>query len=618
MNDQQLPKPTISPQPTPTNLKQGQDQQITAPKADGNEMPPPSAMKQPAPPAAPTPAQAPTPAPAPTPAQAQAPIPTAVPQAQSRLQPQQQSQMTNPVLPPTSLSALSSMSSTQLPEGQPPTQGEPLPDLSRREGDIRAQASLPQQPQKARPASALEDPAEKNPKFAKAKNPIFKYLPFVGIAIVVLAVLGFAAMKFLGGGSQSVSTDPGTGGTAGQGGGAAAPTQQVTIEYWGLWEPNEVMNELISDFESKNQGIQVKYVNQSHKDYRQRLQTAIASGNGPDIFRFHASWVPMLKDNLASIPTSVISPTQFKEIYYPVASKQLQSNGQIVGIPSMYDGVALLYNKDILSAAGENPPTSWSDMRTLASKLTVRSGDTVTRAGVALGSASNVDHFSDILAILMLQNGADLAQPNSVYSRDAFKFYTNFLIQDKVWSETLPNSTVAFARGDVAMIFAPSWRIHEILAMNPNMNLGVAPVPSLGEEKIAWATYWAEGMSAVGKNKEASALFLKYLTSKEALTVAYSAASQVRAFGEIYPRIDMANDLADDEYLAAYLEDALIAEGWYLSSSTHDNGINDLLIKYYEDAINAMVKDRKDAESVLTTVDSGTKQVLRQYGVSAQ
>ena len=53
-----------------------------------------------------------------------------------------------------------------------------------------------------------------------------------------------------------------------------------------------------------------------------------------------------------------------------------------------------------------------------------------------------------------------------------------------------------------------------------------------------------------------------------------------------------------------------------MSSFTHDNGINDQIIKYYEDAVTAIAVDGKKATSVQTTLDAGVSQVLRQYGVS--
>lgn len=430
----------------------------------------------------------------------------------------------------------------------------------------------------------------------------------------MVGVVGFVLSRFLGGSSpQPVAETPTQEEEAGVGR-QVVPGEEVVLQYWGLWEPEEVMSDILADFERQNPGVRVDYVQQSSRDYRERLQTAIAAGQGPDVFRFHASWTPMLRAELAPIPSSVISGSEFGETFYPVASQQLQSGGQVVGVPLMYEGLALIYNTEIFQTANLDPPSTWAELQTVARQLTIRtSGGGIERAGAALGNTSNVEHFSDILALLMLQNNADFANPNSPEARDALRFYTNFATgSNPVWGSDLPMSSVAFAREDVAMIFAPSWRILEILTMNPDVPIGVAPVPQLSDERIAWASYWAEGVSARSQHQELAAELVGFLAEPEVLRQFYDAASQVRYFGEIYPRQDMADELADDPLVGAYLQDAPYAQSWYLNSYTHDNGLNDQIIKYYEDAVNAIVGGSRP-DDVLTTLDQGTQQVLRQY-----
>ena len=396
-------------------------------------------------------------------------------------------------------------------------------------------------------------------------------------------------------------------------------TQISTVTYWGLWEDSQILKQVIADFESKNPSIKIDYRKQSHQDYRERLQQAIDSGNGPDIFRYHVSWVPMLSTSLAAMPSSVMSLTEYKQIFYPAASTNLQVGGQIVGIPMMYDGLALFYNKEMLKTANLDVPTTWAELRTAANKLTVpsnlneRRSDNITRAGLAIGNAGNVDNFSDILALLIIQNGGNPANANSQYVKDAITFYTNFVKQDKVWSDRLANSTTAFARGDVAMILAPSWRVHEVKNLNPNLDFAVARVPQLDSENPAsWATFWAEGVSAKSKNKDAAWAFLKYLSTPEVLRKFYNDASQYRAFGEVYSRTDMASELQSSELVGAYLADAPIAKSWYMSSFTHDNGLNDQIIKYYEDAINAVLSSTS-VEKALETAATGVTSVISKY-----
>jgi multiple sugar transport system substrate-binding protein len=301
-----------------------------------------------------------------------------------------------------------------------------------------------------------------------------------------------------------------------------------------------------------------------------------------------------------------------------VATEQLTLNNKIVGVPLMYDGLSLYYNKEMLKAANVEPPKTWAELKALADSLTVpsnkaeRGRGTLQRAGLAIGNATNVEHFSDIFGLLVLQNGGDLAQPNSTEVRDALLFYTNFVKEDKVWSDAMPSSTVAFSRGDVAMMFAPSWRALDIKAMNPELDFGVAPLPQLSDKRLAWASYWAEGVNAKSKNQTGAWTFIKFLSEPENLEKFYSAASQVRTFGEPYSRTDMAGSLSADPILGALLSDAPVATSWYLNSFTHDNGLNDQLIKYYGDAINATL-DGTTVEETLETLDAGVTQVLRQY-----
>jgi hypothetical protein len=51
----------------------------------------------------------------------------------------------------------------------------------------------------------------------------------------------------------------------------------------------------------------------------------------------------------------------------------------------------------------------------------------------------------------------------------------------------------------------------------------------------------------------------------------------------------MANELSEDELLGAYVADAPFAQSFPMTSFTHDNGLNDQLIQYYADAINAVL-----------------------------
>lgn len=401
--------------------------------------------------------------------------------------------------------------------------------------------------------------------------------------------------------------------------------KEITLTYWGLWEPEEVVKGVILDWEKDHPGIKINYLRQNHKEYRERLQSALARNEGPDLFRFHITWLPMLKNELEPMPASVMSASQAETSFYPVVAENLRSGTNYLGLPLMIDNLALYYNEDIFQAAGKSPPTTWEDLRQTAADLTVKdeSGN-IQIAGVGLGTTSNVDHWSDILGLMMLQNGADLSNPAECSQQagkevclgvDALTFYTIFK-SDGVWSESLPTTTQAFAAGKLAMYFGPSWRVFDLEALNPNLKFKIMPVPQLPEVNTNWATFWVEGVASKSKFKNEAWEFLKFLSLPETLEKLYAAASNTRVFGEPYPRVEMADKLKSSPLLAPFLNQASKAKTWYLCSDTYDNGINDRMIKYYEDAVNA-INSGKPAKASLQTTTEGIAQLLTQYGISS-
>lgn len=345
---------------------------------------------------------------------------------------------------------------------------------------------------------------------------------------------------------------------------------------------------------------------------------AVEKGEGPDIFRFHNTWLPMMKEYLAPVPKKVMSDSEFEATFYPVALKDLKFQGQYYGLPLEIDGLALFYNESILKAAGYSPPTTWEEFQNQALALTVKdeSGRIVT-SGTALGTANNIEHFSDILGLIMLQNGVDLKNPNSTKGVEAFTYYRMFAEPPQnTWDETLDNSILAFAAGEVAMIFAPSWEVFVIQAMNPNLDFKIVPVPQLHGVNITWSSYWVEGVSSKSKYQDAAFEFLKYLTSKEIMVAFYTEAAKSRLFGEPYSRVDLASTLLNNPHVGPFITQAPNAESFYMCSRTFDNGINDRIIKYYEDAINSLSLGTSP-QSALETAAKGVQQVLASYSLVA-
>lgn len=394
--------------------------------------------------------------------------------------------------------------------------------------------------------------------------------------------------------------------------------KKVTIKFWGLWESASTMNQIINDYAKTNPNVTVIYEKKSPQQYRETTETQINSQKGPDIFVYHNTWVPMLRQELAEMPSSVVGANDFKKNYYPTAVNDLKNPAKkLVGVPSGIDGLGLYWNEDIFKAAGiASPPATWQQLAEIAQRLSVKdTAGNIRTAGAALGTASNVDHFSDILGLMIIQNGGDLASPTDQLSADSLDYYTHFSKgQTRVWDETMPASTVAFAGGNLAMYFGPSWRAAEFKNANPLLNFKVAPVPQLEGGKIAWASYWAYGVSSKSETQEESWKFVKYLQDDQTLIKLYSEASKTpgRLFGEPYPKVSLGQKLTSDPIVGAFVTDAPYMRSFPMASRTFDNGLNDQIIKAYEDAVNSNLSGTA-AGKALETAAKNITNILNRF-----
>lgn len=452
---------------------------------------------------------------------------------------------------------------------------------------------------------------------------IDKKMLMIGGGVVLAVVIIFSLVKFIMG---NLSGKP----------------KDVTLNYWGLWEDSTVLQGVIAEYEAKNPGVKIVYKMNQKTDYRSRLQGRLekdpSEGDVPDIFRFHSSWASMLGEKLAFVPAETAKNIGLDTDYYDVYKNDLKYNGQYFGIPLMYDGLAMFYNKDLINAAADvQLPKSWWDLETAAAKLTVRDQNTgeVKVAGAAIGLVDNVDHWSDIVGLMLKQSGANILvndEANNKKIKDVLNFYTLFRTKDKVWDESLPSSTELFAKGKLAFYFGPSWRVFNIEDMKvPGLNYEITSVPQLPTlegaansgsttknadlSQIQWATYWAEGVNSRSKNQAEAWKFLEYLSSKETLEKFYATASQIRAFGEIYPRKSMADSIGSNLKVKPFIETANDASSGFLSSRTWDDGLNDNMIKYFGDAINSMLTKNQTADQVMGPLRDGIEQLKTRYSL---
>lgn len=429
----------------------------------------------------------------------------------------------------------------------------------------------------------------------------------IGLVVLVLVLLGFLFF------SRRQKQQP----------------KHITLEYWGLQKTPAVIQPLIDEYQASHPNVTINYTQSSTIEYLDRLQASLKNGTGPDIFRLHNTWVPQLFSLLSQAPSEVLSLSDFTTAFYPTAKQDLVFGNRIYGLPLEIDGLAMIVNEKILRDNNKPIPASWDELRQTAiavSKCTTPNGkctakDRLVTAGAALGIPENVDHWQEVLAVLLMQNGVKLSAPSSKEAIDVLDFYANFVKKDHVWDASLPKSTQAFIQGKVAIVFVPSWRFLEILTQAKGFRTGIYPLPQIpydpnrGESAVSWASYWAESVSKSSPNSAQAWDFLRFLSSRESQLKLYQLTSTSQPFGPPPAHKDLQSSPLLHPYLTPYLSQAPFARSWYSVADTFDgpSGINSKFNQVYQDALLKSISG--SASEGLRLLTEGTTRILASYGL---
>jgi multiple sugar transport system substrate-binding protein len=338
----------------------------------------------------------------------------------------------------------------------------------------------------------------------------------------------------------------------------------------------------------------------------------------------------MFKDVLAPVPQTIYSTSDYEKTFYPTTKHDLKVGNNYVGIPLEIDTLALFINTDMFQAAGLQTPKTWLDVRTAAKALTVTDKATgqIQTAGAALGTYDNVDGAADIVSLMMLQNNVNFAAINKSVGadgrnlgEDVLAFYTQFSTDQRVWSNDLDPSTLAFAKGRAGMYIGYSWRIFDIKALNPSLKFTIVPVPQVSEttpNKLTYASYWAEGVSKKSPYQAQAFTLLKYLSSSAVEQKLFAEDAKVRGIGMPYSRVDLALQGKQNEFISPFLELAPNAQSWYFASNTgdSDSGLVGGLTNYFGSAIRDTSSGKLSPKSALDQLANGIAQKLSDYKIT--
>jgi multiple sugar transport system substrate-binding protein len=366
----------------------------------------------------------------------------------------------------------------------------------------------------------------------------------------VVILVGVAALALAACGSSSHTTSPTTAApsaTSGPGTTAVAPGNATTgnITWWASpittsgADPRAV---LIQAFEKANPGIHVTLVSAPNDTDTNRaaLTTQISGGSAsPDVYMGDVIWPAQFGAHQLAVPLSTLLPQSFFHIFAPGLVDGATYKGQVYGAPFFEDQGFLYYRKDLLTAAGLTPPTTFEQLMTDAQTLQ-RAGK--VKYGFVWQGASYEGATCDFMEYLTSAGGSVLngsATSSTIDSPQALKALT--FMKSLVTSGVTPSavstfqesqSMAAFAAGQSA--FLRNWDY----AYSDSQSAGSAVIGKVGVEPMpTFNGHPTPGYSNIGgwnlyinphsKNQAADVTFIKWMTGTQAQTILATQFSEI-------------------------------------------------------------------------------------------
>lgn len=371
--------------------------------------------------------------------------------------------------------------------------------------------------------------------------------------------------------------------------------------FWSTY-PKSVFEESLSDYERKNDGVKVQFIEKAEKTFESELLNALATGKGPDIWTIPEGLVHRNMDKIYALPPMLMTEREFKESFTEAASNAFFQKGQIVGLPFAMDPLVLYWNKDFFASEAIGlPPKTWEEFLTYSQRLTKREENgNIIRAGAAMGLTENIPAAKDILSLLILQGGTSIVDTqthnitlgesrldNSIRvnpTESALRFYTDFARRNKTsytWNNTFADPVTAFSQEAAAMIIGYASDLPVIMERNAHINVGVSPTPQYSGAplNITHARSDALTVSLTSRYRNQAWQLARYLTSQ---TVAMQLAAK---FWHAPARRDLLQNGNEIPALSVFYQSTLQARTWYdpapeLTDEIFQNMIESTIVGY--------------------------------------
>jgi len=360
--------------------------------------------------------------------------------------------------------------------------------------------------------------------------------------------------------------------------GAVGGGVKTPLSIWGT-DPESAWIGILKSYSALRPNVDASYTFIDPSSYKSAVLNALAAGKGPDIF--YIGNHDLFANSAKLVPAG---PDQFdllklRNAFPAVVEEDFLLTGQIGALPLYIDTLATIYNRDMFDQAGiATPPKTWDELLKDIPLLRKTEGGQISQAAAAIGgSEKSVDAATDLLTLLMIQNGAKMNNEektlasfasggSTAFGYRAFDFYLQFANAASTyytWNDSQPNSIDAFSRGKAAIIFNYSSVLPKIASLSPFLNVGVTPMlqTKSSDTDVNYASYQGLGVSSQSRSPSWAWDFIIYATTNETAARTYGDAT-----GHPPALRSLIAQKSNDLKLNVFAKQALTARSWLVPS----------------------------------------------------
>ena len=272
--------------------------------------------------------------------------------------------------------------------------------------------------------------------------------------------------------------------------GGSASGDTVELEFL-FGDPNrtEIFSRIVDDFNNSQDEVHVTF-NATGTNHLEELMTRLATDDVPDLTSQLQGF------ELASyVDAGYIKDIKDEPYMKYIRESELDTvtiDGGVYGIPMDTQAWGVFYNKDLFEEAGiEEVPVTVAELEECVKKLN-DAGITPFAAGYA--TEWTIGQFlgygaSSILTPAAVELGDDYKKGNWTFDQPGIDRAFDVLdlvgdnTQDRPFDTDVSGQYAVFAKGEAAMMLQGNWSILQIRELNPEINMGMFPLPISDSEE---------------------------------------------------------------------------------------------------------------------------------------